>query len=340
MGWSTLTGANQPAKQDESSARTEQLAPSPSLTPAPTPPSATSPTNKFVAYGGYDPDPCYHAKDHDAADLCAQWRSAIAAEKTAHEARRATSWAIVATFLSAATVIGLIITILQTNGALGEARRGNRLNLLFERRSRREARAAAVDQSISLGIANRNAEAAVDAAKSAREAIRTERAWLCYDRVSQASFTNSEIDGRTVNDGYMFSPVWINVGRTPAIRVSIRTEFKLVGFSDPLPSFGNSVQASSSPLVYATLGPSMVMKTNEVILDDDQWVSLKTRTHKLFIYCQVVYLDVFSNSDQVSERHYSEICLEVIHRGGTISIDGKKGHAFYIRQVAPQNKVT
>lgn len=81
-----LSGAQPPQEQAKSSARTEQAKPT---TPA------------YAPYPGYDPDPCYHAKDHDAADLCAQWRAAIAAEKAAHEARRSSNWSIVATLLSA-----------------------------------------------------------------------------------------------------------------------------------------------------------------------------------------------------------------------------------------------
>ena len=55
----------------------------------------------YAPYPGYNPDPCYQAKDHDTADLCAQWRAAIAAEKAAKEAGRSTDWSIFATFLSA-----------------------------------------------------------------------------------------------------------------------------------------------------------------------------------------------------------------------------------------------
>lgn len=100
VGWLALCGAKLSVEQPKSVVSTES---SSSLTNSATSP-ARSPSTKagheFVAYPGYNPDPCYNAQEHDAADLCAQWRAAIAAEKAAHEARRATTWSIVAAILN------------------------------------------------------------------------------------------------------------------------------------------------------------------------------------------------------------------------------------------------
>jgi len=106
VGWLALCGAKPPAEQPESGNNAQYATPKPQTLATPTPAPATSPSPDFAAYRGYDPDPCYHAKDHDAADLCAQWRASIAAEKAAHEARRATTWSIVATLLN---VISLLL---------------------------------------------------------------------------------------------------------------------------------------------------------------------------------------------------------------------------------------
>lgn len=142
-----------PEQAQSSSSGRQQASPTPQLALTPAPAAINAPVVKFTAYPGYDPDPCYHAEDHDAADLCAQWRASIAAEKTTKEARRATTWSIVATILSVVTVMGLIVSLHQTSGALTEARRGNRLNMAFERRARRESGRAAKDQERALQIA-------------------------------------------------------------------------------------------------------------------------------------------------------------------------------------------
>ena len=105
FGWLALCGTQQPAKHGYSSAGAAKSKPAAPAISTPMPSPAASPTAKFSAYPGYNPDPCYKAEDKDAADLCAQWRSAIAGEKAAHEARRATTWSIVATLLN---VLGLM----------------------------------------------------------------------------------------------------------------------------------------------------------------------------------------------------------------------------------------
>lgn len=95
-GWLILCGAQPPEKQAEggNSSQPAPLAPTFVLHEEP---------KNFAAYPDYNPDRCYHSKDHDAADLCAQWRAAIAAEKAAHEARRANLFAIIATMLGTIT---------------------------------------------------------------------------------------------------------------------------------------------------------------------------------------------------------------------------------------------
>lgn len=101
VGWLILCGAQSAPKETDRTESTQQAAP----VIVPTPTVTPSPSPAFTPYPDYYPDPCYRAQDKDAADLCAQWRSAIAAEKAAHEARRGATWSIVATFLSAFSLL-------------------------------------------------------------------------------------------------------------------------------------------------------------------------------------------------------------------------------------------
>lgn len=72
----------------------------------PQPNPIASPSSQFQPYPGYNPDPCYHDKNKDAADLCAQWRAALAAENAVREARRTTTWSIISAIMgSAGTVL-------------------------------------------------------------------------------------------------------------------------------------------------------------------------------------------------------------------------------------------
>lgn len=68
---------------------------------------------KFAAYPDLNASACYKAQNHDTADLCAQWRAAIAAEKAAESAREAVFWTIIGTLLSSVGLAALIVTIRQ-----------------------------------------------------------------------------------------------------------------------------------------------------------------------------------------------------------------------------------
>jgi hypothetical protein len=85
--------------------------PSPPAKPGSTTTPAPIPAPSFTPYAGYDPDPCYRANEHDAADLCAQWRAALAAESSAHQAERAVDWSIWATFLSFLSLVAVAVSL-------------------------------------------------------------------------------------------------------------------------------------------------------------------------------------------------------------------------------------
>lgn len=224
VGWLILCSAQPPAKQAEGGGGTQEagIATQTIATPAPAP--SASPTSAFTAYPGYNPDPCYRAKDKDAADLCAQWRAAIAGEKAAHEARRANLFSMIAASLSFATVIGLIVTIWQTSGALSEARRGNRLNLLFERRSRREARKADAEQARALAIAEENAATASKQFKLASNTARSNlRPWITVE-----AKLSSDIHVNASGASFTMIVEAKNVGKSAAINVVVHPEAAMI----------------------------------------------------------------------------------------------------------------
>ncbi|MET3761089.1 hypothetical protein [Sphingomonas sp. UYEF23] len=81
----------------------------------------------YSAYPDGDSHQCYYAKDHDSADLCAQWRAAVAAEWSA----RWTFWTFVtsgfSTLLSIVGLFALITTLRQTERSLKQSRKSNRI---------------------------------------------------------------------------------------------------------------------------------------------------------------------------------------------------------------------
>lgn len=260
-------------------------------------PTQQATAEPYAPYPVYNPDPCYQAKNHDTADLCAQWRASIAAEKAAHEARRATNWAIVATLLSAAGLGFIVWSLLQTNGALNEARRGNRFNLLFEKRYWREARKAAHDQEKALAIAERNAQAAEQLAQVSQVNARLQlRPYITAEDFSTKGFE--------VGSKYGVDFRVRNRGATPALNVVVvaymDTKAKPVGpvafIRQPNDTEGASrgVVAAQGDIFVATGG---AIETTEKLMAD-------FRAGKLGFFCWgvVTYEDIFGHQHTTSFR--------------------------------------
>ncbi len=90
--------------------------------------NSTSATEKpFAAYPVEESNRCYSAPDHDSADLCAQWRAAIAAEKAADAAAFSNTLSIIGAVLSAVGLGALLVTIRQGRRALRRAAKANRI---------------------------------------------------------------------------------------------------------------------------------------------------------------------------------------------------------------------
>lgn len=108
--WSTNAPGDPPPKQAVD-AKTQHEVKSPDSGPA---------TKESAERPDYHQDACYDAEAHDSADLCAQWRAALAAEKAAHYADRANLIGLIGIVLS---FIGTVLVVV----ALSAARTANRI---------------------------------------------------------------------------------------------------------------------------------------------------------------------------------------------------------------------
>lgn len=79
----------------------------------------------FAAYPDLQSAACYNAKNHDSADLCAQYRAAIAAEQSARSSNAANVLSAIASLLSGCGLVALLITIRQGREALQRADNAN-----------------------------------------------------------------------------------------------------------------------------------------------------------------------------------------------------------------------
>lgn len=323
-----LTAAQQQSEQRESQRNAQQTQGTASSAPSPTK-SAEPP---YRPYPERYSDACYDAQDHDAADLCAQWRAALAAEKAAQEARIATIAAIIGTFLSLATVIGLIVTIWQTHGALGEARRGNRLNLLFERRSRREARKAEVDQARVLELTDTVAKANKQSAEVSQQAlIIGQRARVLASGVNMAHGP----DSKTGEMALVYEVAWKNHGLTEAHNAVLETSHVLVP-PGAEPSFPPS---KPTPLPAAVIPPNSTRFSSHqgVVVSDLEKVW--SGELELFLYSRIEYNDIFAEQFS-TPRHYSTFVGKAQLPGPPSLIGTEASYIVRFRSDIPGNEAT
>ena len=172
VGCLTLGAVQTPSQH----AKSREVRSKSGLAPASRSPSADT---FYRPYPDWRAEACYQAQSHDTADLCAQWRSMVASEEAAHEARRSTTWAIVGTLLSGLALAGLGFTLWQTQGSLAQARRSNLLAMKTNARATRRALLGDNDTIAALAIAERNASAANRQAEISQDTARRQlRAYM------------------------------------------------------------------------------------------------------------------------------------------------------------------
>lgn len=89
--------------------------------------AANADSPAYAAYPKPNSNDCYKAQNHDSADLCAQWRAALAAEQAANSSWWAVFWVVIGTALSGAGLVALLTALGQTERSLREAREANEI---------------------------------------------------------------------------------------------------------------------------------------------------------------------------------------------------------------------
>jgi len=322
FGWLTLAGAQPPNQQSQGPTKTEQ------------PKQPPTPEQPFVAYGDLNAESCYRAKSHDAADLCAQWRAAIAAEKAAHEARRSTSWSIVATFLSAAAIMGLLVTIRQTKAALRIARHSANLTVIDARRARNGQREAAAFADLNLAEARKATTAAEQSALYSQEALRANRAWITFKDIQTFYIENIVIDGVPTKGAWGFNLCFLNTGQSPAIKARAYTDWR---WCEPDDGFINpQIPLDVVDLPTTTIGIGGRVEGEMWNLSQPQLDDVYQERFALYVYNRVYYSDLFTKD----VRRVTEICLRIMITGFNVDSEGRRMPIVGIAPVAGFDTLT
>ena len=183
-----LSGATPPKKETVTQQATSQ--------PSPT----TAPLADYTPYPNRYADSCYGDKGHDTADLCAQWRAAVAADKNADTAYWSNWIAGAGAMLSFVSIILVVI-------ALGQTRKANRI-------SKREYGAGRLD--------------AKNASKLTEDSLREARQTNARQLRPYLNFMGEKSNDPKFERGAPIPYAFKNFGQTPAENVGIEFGWDIV----------------------------------------------------------------------------------------------------------------
>lgn len=255
---------------------------------APPPPAPAAPDRResYRPHADYNQDDCYRNADHEAADLCAQWRAALAAEKAAEWARRGVFVAVGGAFLSFFSIILVLM-------ALRQGRDANRLNMKEAARNSRRTVAGARDTEAALAIAARNADTAMAQVDLAQETAR--RQLRAYVAIFAAKHETK------VGEKVLVHLTVKNAGQTPAIkftgaaRVTVAPRGLTMKHPDDIKGFPESVVGAG--------GKSTLHGTTNAEIDDEILEGLRSGKYAIFCDGEITYSDVFGG------QHWLKFCL-------------------------------
>jgi hypothetical protein len=254
------------------------------------------PTPDYAAYSDMKADDCYKSKNHDSADLCAQWRAALAAEKAAERALWNNWISAIAAFLSLASIILVVLALRQTDRSLHIAQKDRAT-------ATRRAIASAEDTARALENAKTQIAVTEDTAK------RQLRAYIAIEPHGI----------HEPNDGFM--PVAINIinnGQTPAYNLELAGDFLIID-GDPrqFDPAKHGRLADANPPTAATdgmLGPRSNRFSYSYLESDlcmPLWNEICSKEAAIIHYGYLKYLDAFD------EEHVT--CFAFYHWGEELS---------------------
>lgn len=241
-------------------------------------PSETPAAAPYTPYPRVNDPHCYEASDHDAADLCAQWRAAIAAERAANGAGLA-NW-IGAT----SAVLSFISTVLVLI-ALAQTRTANKFSQMEYDASREEAKTARLQTIDAIKISRKQQE------ESYRIAQFQSRPYVSLSNIRILSPKND------VNRPVVIADIK-NYGTT--IGLNVQKKYAVVVTNNPPPpGFVRDLQLHETP--YASdMAPGHESQLIAPI-PASAWQHIeyiKKRTIGIFVYISFSYEDLFGNTHE------------------------------------------
>lgn len=143
---------------------------------------------------------------------------------------------------------------------------------------------------ISLHLSRISTKAAVEAARAAREALGSERAWIAH--VGQNTIVGSgQINGVFHSKIFAFGLRWKNDGRSPAINVKTYGEFFIGDSKDVIPQLPREKRLNLTDR--SVVGSGIEFATSEAAVEWRIAEQLINRSMFLYLYGRIDYNDTY-----------------------------------------------
>jgi hypothetical protein len=195
------------------------------------------------------------------------------------------------------------------------------------RQSIREQRRTAFASIVAARAAKRSASAA-------RDALKSDRAWITFNMIVMGEARNSSFEGRIFVNGIGIAAQWKNTGRSPAQYVTTVNKVKLIAPGAPPPIF--EVTAEDKITQDSGRGVGELVSGFMQFVDDADSAAFRAQTQLLVFYSRVIYFDLY----EPNVAGVSETCLEISYMAGRVSSGGAEQLPIAYRVVGSQNRMT
>jgi hypothetical protein len=158
------------------------------------------------------------------------------------------------------------------------------------------------------------------------------RPWLTHNGFEAHSFTNSRIAGEPAARGVAATIVFINSGKSPALRVGMYVNHEVTPMRDDAPEFS----AAYNPNFLGAIGPNYPMYTSERAVGPAEADAIIAGTSCLWLYGKAEY----EERGHEGKPYVTEVCLRISAEGHHLLPDGRRKPRFMATVAGPQNTMS
>lgn len=195
-----------------------------------------------------------------------------------------------------------------------------------------QAKEASRDTKEAIRVSARSADAADRAASSAAESLATERAWITFNGIDITRSRNGFIGDTPYERALGLRAIWINSGRTPAIKARYHSQIITTLANEAMPLVALPEEFGDAAL--AVTGPSQPGGSGPLGISEVDLARIEKGEIKAYLYARVEYETIFSQ-----DRKHSEVFSQIVFAGRARDENGEVWPGVALQLLGAQNTV-